>query len=115
MVDFLIPYVNLYYHRIDVRIVVMQDTTFNAWPGAVIRNNLLFASEQILVPDGISLREKINKIPLSELHPLYRDLSGGFRLMCQQGLGYLFAVYAGVGSGRWRLTWDGEDEVEFGY
>ncbi|MDR3062216.1 MAG: CRISPR system precrRNA processing endoribonuclease RAMP protein Cas6 [Dysgonamonadaceae bacterium] len=78
MNDFLIPYHDLCYHRLDVRITAVKDTIFDAWPGAIIRNNLLFASEQIPVGGEMSLREKINRIPLLSSHPLYKDLAGGF-------------------------------------
>jgi hypothetical protein len=79
MTDFLLLPVNqLFYHRLDVRIAAVQDTRLDAWPGAIIRNNLLYAAEQIRIEEKGSLREKINQCPLNENHPLYKELVNGF-------------------------------------
>lgn len=57
----------------------MCDTVFDAWPGAVIRNNLLYAAGQIQIKEtGRSLREQIDTFPLPETHPLYKELKDGF-------------------------------------
>jgi hypothetical protein len=61
----------------------------DAWPGAIIRNNLLYAAEQIKIEANLSLREKINQCPLNENHPLYKELVNGFPK------GYLIAMSDG--------------------
>ena len=74
---------NLYkvlkYHCYKVQMCATQDVTLDAWVGAIIRNNLLYASEQIRVQKtGRSLREQIDALPLTETHPLYKELKEGF-------------------------------------
>jgi hypothetical protein len=68
----------LFYHRLDVRISATRDTCFDAWPGAVVRNNLLYAAEKVMVEENLSLRKRINQFPLDENHPLYKELVNGF-------------------------------------
>lgn len=69
----------LVYHRLDVRMAATAATKFDGWIGAVLRNNLLYATEQVSMPDGDgSFREFITKIPLRREHPLYKELENGF-------------------------------------
>jgi len=77
----------LYYHRIEVRIAASRDTVWDAWPGAILRNNLLSAADQVMVAGNMSLREQIDKCPLSQVHPMYKDLIEGFPK------GYLIALH----------------------
>ena len=76
----------LYYHRIDVRIAASGDTVWDAWPGAILRNNLLSAADQVIIAGNISLREQIDKCPLNKDHPMFKDLIQGFPK------GYLIAL-----------------------
>ena len=72
-------YKNLTYNSYKVQIIPEDDVVFDAWPGAVIRNNLLYAAEQIRVQKtGRSLREQIDVFPLDDDHPLYNELKEGF-------------------------------------
>ena len=72
-------YKNLTYNCYKVQIIPDDDVAFDAWTGAVIRNNLLYAAEQIRVQKtGRSLREQIDVFPLDEGHPLYNELKEGF-------------------------------------
>lgn len=68
----------LIYHRLDISISPETDVTFNGWLGAIIRNNLLCAAESIPTPEGISLFAQLERFPLTEQHPLYPVLKGGF-------------------------------------
>lgn len=71
-------YRNLFYHRFDIRIAATRKTQFKAWAGAIIRNNFLFATEQILINEKTTLYQKINEFPLEENHPLFKELANGF-------------------------------------
>ena len=72
-------YKNLTYYCYKVQINANDDVVFDAWPGAIIRNNLLFAAEQIRIQKtGRSLREQIDVFPLEDDHPLYKELKDGF-------------------------------------
>ncbi|MDR1584365.1 MAG: CRISPR system precrRNA processing endoribonuclease RAMP protein Cas6, partial [Prevotellaceae bacterium] len=56
-----------------------DDVVFDAWTGAVIRNNLLYAADNVRIEDsGQTLRERIDAFPLNETHPLYKELKDGF-------------------------------------
>jgi len=67
------------YHRFDVQMTPIEDVVFDAWPGAVIRNNLLYAAEQIRIQKtNRTLREQIDYFPLADNHPLYHELKEGF-------------------------------------
>ena len=73
------PYNQTFYHRFDIKVSAHENVTFDAWPGAVIRNNLLYAAEQIRIrKTGRSLREQIDTFPLEDDHPLYKELKEGF-------------------------------------
>ena len=68
----------LFYHRLEVRIVAKNDGFWKAWPGAVIRNNLLYACANVCIEKSISLLDVLERFPLEETHPLYKNLTGGF-------------------------------------
>lgn len=68
----------LFYHRLDICLSPMDDIRVDAWLGAVLRNNLMYAAESVEVKAGCSLRNMIDTLPLPEEHPLYKELSGGF-------------------------------------
>ena len=69
----------LSYRRYDVHISATDDVVFDAWPGAIIRNNLLYAAEQIRIQKSArSLREQIDDFSLEADHPLFRELKKGF-------------------------------------
>lgn len=68
----------LAYHRLEVRIVATCDGFWKAWPGAVIRNNLLYACANVCVRKDLSLLDVLERFPLEETHPLYKNLTGGF-------------------------------------
>lgn len=71
-------FTSLFYHRIDIRFTPVEDITLKYWPGSIIRNNLLYMARDIEVENDISLFNAINTIPIEELHPYYKELSGGF-------------------------------------
>ena len=76
---FLELYGQTYYHRFEIKMNPNNDIAFDAWPGAIIRNNLLYAAEQIRIQKtGKSLREQIDTFPLNHDHPLYKELKEGF-------------------------------------
>jgi hypothetical protein len=59
--------------------VATDDVVFDAWTGAVIRNNLLYAAENVPLEESHqTLRERIDAFPLNENHPLYKELKDGF-------------------------------------
>jgi len=77
--DLLKSYSQLHYHRYDIQMCANEDVIFDAWIGAIIRNNLLYAAEQISIQKiSRSLREQIDTFPLNEDHPLYKSLKDGF-------------------------------------
>jgi hypothetical protein len=79
MNDFLELYGRFYYHRFEIRMIASDDVVFDAWTGAVIRNNLLYAAEQVVLEkQSMTLREQIDTFPLNEMHPLYKELKDGF-------------------------------------
>lgn len=72
-------YSRIYYHRFEIRMIAAGDVVFDAWTGAVVRNNLLYAAEGVVLENqGMTLRERIDAFPLNETHPLYKDLKEGF-------------------------------------
>ncbi|MDR2626826.1 MAG: hypothetical protein LBC40_02195, partial [Dysgonamonadaceae bacterium] len=72
-------YGTCYYHRFEIRMIATDDVVLDAWTGAIIRNNLLYAAEQVVLEEqGMTLRERIDTFPLNETHPLYKELKDGF-------------------------------------
>jgi hypothetical protein len=79
MKDLLKLYDRIYYHRFDIRMIATRDLILDAWAGAIIRNNLLYAADSVLIEGtNQSLREWIDTFPLKETHPLYKELKEGF-------------------------------------
>lgn len=80
MRDFFVFCSGIAFHRFDIRILAEQNTIFEAWPGAVLRNNLLYATAQVEIPGkGVSLFEYCCKqLPLPVAHPLYKEMKQGF-------------------------------------
>lgn len=74
----------LYCHKLSIRFYPIDNIQMEAWFGIVLRNNFLFAAEQIYCDTGMTLRHSLEEISLSESHPYYKQLSGGFPK------GYLF-------------------------
>jgi len=82
----------LYYHRFDVTLKTKKNTAFKAWIGAVVRNNFMYASDSVKVEENgksLSLRDLINRIPLDDSHPLYKELANGF----PKGYSFAFPLY----------------------
>lgn len=72
MKTFTILHSSLTYHRFDVRIIANDDVYFDAWIGAYLRNNLLFATEHVTLPDtGTSLFRHIETFPLPDIFILH--------------------------------------------
>jgi hypothetical protein len=79
MDDFWEIYSQFYYHRFEIRMIATENVVFDAWTGAVIRNNLLYAADNVRIDNANqSLRECIDTFPLNETHPLYKELKDGF-------------------------------------
>ena len=79
MMDYLDLFGQTFYHRFDVKMQASKDVTLDAWPCAIIRNNLLYAAEQVRIQKtNKSLREQIDTFPLNNDHPLYKELKDGF-------------------------------------
>lgn len=72
--------------RICVRFSPVSDLSQKAWIGAAVRNRFLHAAETVRLPDGNTLRERLDSLPLPESHFLYGQLCGGFPK------GYVFDV-----------------------
>ncbi len=64
--------------RICLKFSPTSDLSQKAWIGAAVRNRFLHAAETVSLPDGRSLREKLDSLPLPEGHFLYKQLCGGF-------------------------------------
>jgi hypothetical protein len=47
--DFLKLYDRIFYHRFKIRMIAVDDLVFDAWTGAAVRNNLLYAADSITV------------------------------------------------------------------
>lgn len=69
---------SLSYHRIEFRFTPTENSCLKYWCGSVIRNNLLYAAEQVKVTENKTLFSVINELSLEDSHPLYKELSGGF-------------------------------------
>ncbi|MDR2773767.1 MAG: hypothetical protein LBC19_03310, partial [Tannerella sp.] len=79
MKNFLEQYGRFGYHRFEIRMIAVDNVVFDAWTGAVIRNNLLYAADKVRIEsENQTLRERIDAFPLSETHPLYKELKDGF-------------------------------------
>ena len=66
-------------HRLEICVKATTDTYFDAWIGAVIRNNLLYAITKIQAPEqDTNLFQYCTRFPLAVNHPLYKELKEGF-------------------------------------
>lgn len=68
----------LHYYNLQIEFMAKENVTIDVWSGSVIRNNLLYAAENVKVSGVVSLLSIINTIPISENHTLYKNLAGGF-------------------------------------
>lgn len=64
-------------HKISVRFYPVDEIRMDVWIGAVIRNNFLYAAENVYDKHGQSLRQKIDDLPLPDNHPYYKQFLGG--------------------------------------
>jgi hypothetical protein len=64
--------------ELEITVSACANVSVDGWLGAAIRNNLLYAAENTCVAEGISLRQQIDTLAFSELHPLYNNMKGGF-------------------------------------
>lgn len=70
---------NLPCYCLDIRLAATTDTQLDGWIGAVLRNNLLYACEQVeITEEKKTLYHYLNTIPLKANHPLYKELENGF-------------------------------------
>lgn len=74
--QFYFQYLN--FRKIDIRFFSEQNIEIPAWPGAILRNRFLYAAESIVCADGVSLRQKLDTMPINENHPYYNQFKGGF-------------------------------------
>lgn len=65
-------------YSFEVCMTPLADTYIDGWIGVALRNRLLFAAERELIEPSVSLREKIKELAIIELHPLYKEMAGGF-------------------------------------
>ena len=78
MESFLEQTSSLFYHCYNIRIVATNNTIFDAWPNAIIRNNLLYAADKIILDNKVTLRQQIDQLPLKKTHPFCNELMSGF-------------------------------------
>lgn len=69
---------NLSVSRLTVRFFAQERVSMKFWIGAVLRNRFLYAADQVLDEQGLSLRRHIDTLPLPQDHFLYKQLQGGF-------------------------------------
>ena len=65
--------------RLTVRFFTEERVSMKFWIGSVLRNRFLYAADHIFDEQGISLRQHIDTLSITEDHFLYRQLRGGFR------------------------------------
>ena len=79
MKNFLRLFSQTHFQRFVIKMSATENVTLDAWSGAIIRNNLLYAAEQVRIhKTNRSLREQIDTFPLEDNHPLYKELKDGF-------------------------------------
>ena len=69
---------NLKYRRMDIRFYVERQVRMRHWIGAALRNNFLCAAEEVRNAQGVSLRQRLDTLPLPKEHFLYKQFCGGF-------------------------------------
>lgn len=63
----LLPYLDtLSFTRISVKFTPISDLAQKAWIGAAVRNRFLQAAEKVMLSEGMTLREKLDTLPLSK-------------------------------------------------
>lgn len=78
MTNFSLKYRDFTYHVLNINLIALGNIVIDAWPGAMIRNNLLYAARQIEYENGDNFYSVINNLPLPEVHPLHKEMQGGF-------------------------------------
>lgn len=68
----------LFYYKTDIRFFTDKRIEMRYWIGAVLRNRFLYAAENVIAPNGMSLRSIIDTLELSQEHFLYKQFCGGF-------------------------------------
>lgn len=76
--NFLSRLEGFYFHILDIRFYPEETIQMPYWIGAVLRNRFLYAAQQIDTGQGRSLYELLDSFPLSEAHPSFKSLHGGF-------------------------------------
>lgn len=69
---------NLKYRRMDIRFYVERQVRMRHWIGAALRNNFLCAAEEVRNAQGVSLRQRLDTLPLPKENFLYKQFCGGF-------------------------------------
>lgn len=64
--------------RLEISFTSAADINMDAWCGAVLRNNFLYAASLVETGGGCSLLDNIRECPLDASHPMHGHLSGGF-------------------------------------
>jgi hypothetical protein len=64
--------------ELEITTSASDPVSIDGWLGAAIRNNFLYAAENTRVAEDVSLRQLIDTFALSESHPLYNNMKGGF-------------------------------------
>lgn len=65
-------------YRVTVRFYPTKDVCLDAWIGAVFRNRFLYFAESVCDEEGVSLRMRLDELPLSSDHAYYKQMIGGF-------------------------------------
>ena len=65
-------------YRVTVRFYPTEDVCLDAWIGAVFRNRFLYFAESVCDEAGVSLRVRLDELPLSPEHAYYKQMKGGF-------------------------------------
>lgn len=65
-------------YRVTVRFFPAEDVCLDAWIGAVFRNRFLYFAESVCDESGVSLRERLDELPLSPDHAYFKQMKGGF-------------------------------------
>lgn len=63
---------------IEFRFFTEEVICMRHWIGAALRNRFLYEAEFVTDKDGVSLRSKIETLPIQENHFLYKQLKDGF-------------------------------------
>ncbi|GHT29220.1 hypothetical protein AGMMS49574_05330 [Bacteroidia bacterium] len=64
--------------ELEISMAAGDDVYIDGWLGAALRNNLLFAADNVNVVGAISLRQAIDLLTIRQDHPLYNEMKGGF-------------------------------------